>query len=82
MEWISVKDRLPEKSFAWYLIATKDGDGNKITTLSFFELRECPDEDPLISWLAHNDKAVEYDEWEDVTHWMIKPEPPNDIEDK
>ena len=76
-KWISVEDRLPEVRFRWYLIATKDGDGNKITTLAFFESRDIKGEHEDIMWLCHNDKSSGYSEWDDVTHWMPLPEPPN-----
>ena len=73
-DWISVSDKLPKTKRRWYLIAAKDGDGNKITTMAFLDVAG---DDVL--WLTHNDKDAAYDEWDNVTHWMPLPEPPKPL---
>lgn len=74
MEWISVKDKIPNKRWEWYLIAS---DCNKphesVVTMAFLD----SDYEGQPIWLVHNDGNGDSDEWESVTHWMKLPEPPS-----
>lgn len=69
-QWISVKDRLPERKSVDYLVATRiKTDGTRGFN---------------IAWINGNDGAwSSNDEWicdgrEVVTHWMPLPEPPKE----
>jgi len=71
-EWISVKDRLPEKpDFDWVLVQTKMSPENYYGVPHIAELRNgiwFTDmlDDPMEKTLSIN-----------VTHWMPLPEPPS-----
>lgn len=71
-DWISVKDRLPERKYVDYLVATR--------------LQTYGSKGINVAWL-NDDNGVwkSNDEWicdgrEIVTHWMPLPEPPRDEE--
>jgi hypothetical protein len=70
MEWISVKDRLPDNDTSvlavWY-----DGEKIRVSELFFFDDSD-PGETPRPRW-AWELQRVPYS---DVTHWMPLPEPP------
>ena len=68
MHWVSVKDRLPDKKWTDYLVATRLCDGT-------FGIN--------IAWLNSDDEWKSNDEWicdgrEVITHWMPLPEPPEE----
>jgi len=73
-EWISVKDRLPEKHRASYLCLTNGGYCHEVRwTNNVFGLRSLDDE---WGWSIFN--TTQYSE---VTHWMPLPEPAKGEED-
>lgn len=72
--WISVKDRLPERKYVDYLVATR--------------LQTYGSKGINVAWL-NDDNGVwkSNDEWicdgrEIVTHWMPLPKPPEENEDE
>jgi hypothetical protein len=70
-EWISVKDRLPEKNeFDWVLVVvelhSQYGIFHSVPIVA--ELRHG-------EWYDYNDETIE-GEFEKVTHWMPLPQPP------
>lgn len=68
MEWISVKERMPEK-FQLVIGFCK----SNYYPIDILEYR--PNEQTEESWLASDDTLLsEYD----VTHWMPLPEPPKE----
>lgn len=78
-DWISVKDRLPERN-GEYLVATKFLGRRMVMMMSFatdlyeIEKRDFPKHGP--GWYGHGE--VGFYEWVGVTHWMLLPEVPND----
>jgi len=64
--WISVKDKLPDVLYQWYLISN-----NGMATMAFFEKAG-----DRVDWLCHNDSNNSV--WEDVTHWAYLPEAPKE----
>jgi len=73
-EWISVKGKLP-KDGRWYLVAATievPGGGKRVASMAFLDFDTRTNE-PI--WLSHNDE--DSGEWDNVTHWMPLPEPPN-----
>ena len=83
MEWISVKDRLPEKD-GQYLCFTVDkldhaGDEVILTfSLNPNELSPVFDEDRKPCWVDF-DTEVGFWEVKNVTHWLPIPEPPKEF---
>jgi len=71
MEWIDVNDRLPPLG-EWYLICGGTNPSKPFTTMGFLD---GVSGDDSVIWLTHND--TQDDEWENVTHWMPLPSPPN-----
>ena len=68
MEWVSVKDRLPEQGV--YVLGFRPDavfDKNKITKLGKTQFENA-------EWL--------FEGIERVTHWMPLPEPPKQLKDK
>ena len=77
-EWISVEDRLP-KTGRWYLINSKCNSPHQpnVVTMAFFDNDDLASGDTV--WLTHNDDYRSDNinsEWDNVTHWMPLPEPP------
>lgn len=69
-QWVSVKDRLPERKWTDYLVATRvQTDGTKGVNIAWLN-----DDDGV--W-SSNDKWI-CDGREIVTHWMPLPELPKD----
>lgn len=61
-KWISVKDKLPEVKYEWYLVC--DCSGNPNVTMAFYDGTEG---DNGYVWLCHND-VNDRDDWPNVTH--------------
>ena len=79
MEWISVKDRLPDNK-GRYLVYEVWTYGNIIETVSWTPKYNGFEEHLKGKAIWYNYDS-EYGDFEvgDVTHWMPLPEPPNDI---
>lgn len=65
-EWISVKDRLPEKG-GYYLVVTDD---------AMISIEEFSKE--KLAWLGYDWDNAEVYELIRITHWMPLPEPPEE----
>ena len=80
-EWISVKDRLPDKDGA-YLVLDEDGE---VFATNFDSCIDDPSE-RFGNWSEQYDNATwgwTGSEWfpnDRITHWMPLPEPPEDVE--
>ncbi len=76
MEWISVKDQLPEDGE--YVLIYNFTDYPKGIQCAVF-IKEFSDEfGDLNRWQSQDGGTFVYSEWNEVTHWMHLPEPPKD----
>lgn len=71
MEWISVKDRLPE--FNYPVFVGKQGDKNS-TGIARLESKKENSNGISLDWLEGDSSF--HDWYKEVTHWMPLPEPP------
>ncbi len=81
-EWISVKDRFPEK-YDFVLVFANNKGTNEPKPISIarindvFEWEFCNHRSPMPNYGAYMD--IEYDmDSDDITHWMLLPKPPKD----
>ena len=78
-EWISVKDRLPEKDGAYLVIINYFGNHQSINVRSFAKAGETVNEYDLAGeknvWYRY-DSEYGYVSTDSVTHWMPLPEMP------
>ena len=65
-EWISVKDRLPEKD-GYYLVVTYG-----VISIEEFSKEK-------LAWLGYDWDNAEVYEMIGITHWMPLPEPPEEV---
>ena len=70
MEWISVKDRLPEENkYKTMIVAWKDDDAIGVCgDVCFFNGK----------FITHDHHYSEIDDFDGVTHWMPLPTPPSE----
>ena len=74
--WISVKDRLPDKSGTYKLLS---GNGDEF----YAEYDPCADDGKCFGWwheyfCGGGYIGTEFEVANDVTHWMPSPEPPKE----
>lgn len=71
MEWISVKDRLPDKYTRLSYIY-----GPNCGVVSIYENTFIFWSDERQRWKATNHLDFEYDFKDEITHWLPRPDPP------
>lgn len=80
MEWISVKDKLPDKD-GKYLVCTKSFLGRFTRIISYTLNYDSPFEEEHMQgraiWYNYSGEAGDY-EVDNVTHWMPLPDLPSD----
>ena len=78
-EWISVKDRLPEKDGGYLVVINYFGNHQSVNVRSFAKVGETVHEYDLAGeknvWYSY-DSEYGYVSTDSVTHWMPLPEPP------
>lgn len=78
-EWISVKDRLPEKDGGYLVVINYFGNHQSINVRSFAKTGETVNEYDLAGeknvWYRY-DSEYGYVSTDSVTHWMPIPQPP------
>lgn len=78
-EWISCKDRMPEKRVG--VLVT---DGHVVTAAKWSPIELKPPREPLPWWDGHEFGGYEWD-WDfsaaSITHWMPLPSPPVQADD-
>ena len=79
MEWISVKDRLPEKT-GQYLVLLKDKQNRNEIIIDSFEKRWVTEENTEFRYVKVLSKTPMFEPYffTQATHWMPLPEPPKD----
>ena len=83
-EWISVKDRLPEKNGAYLVTTNSFGDRQSVKLRWFAKDGEMVEAHDLAGqkdvWYLY-DIECGYVSIKTVTHWMPIPEPPKEVEE-
>ena len=78
-EWISVKDRLPEKDGSYLVVSNYFGNHQSINVRSFAKAGETVSEYDIAGkknvWYRY-DSEYGYVSTDSVTHWMPLPQPP------
>ena len=72
-DWIIVKDRLPEP-----FINVLTTDGNNVEILFYTKYLNRITGEMVVGWTLTNNSESTDLIWENITHWMPLPEPPND----
>lgn len=75
MEWISVKDRLPEMDKFTLAKTTDRREEWQYIVLRLLDTEGCGMDNIIKFWAAQSDANIEL-EFEEITHWMPLPEAP------
>ena len=78
MQWISVKDRMPEHNGKYLTFSNQGGMDATDFALNLYKVDQYDFEDKKRAGWYELDNEYGYFEIHDVTHWMPLPEPPKE----